>query len=105
MRARVALLAPVLLLTAACVFPEQVQTLENSVADLRKDLAVVQKTQADSAQKLDAIEAKLGDGGVVTRQDYADLKVAVDQVSRDVATAQEGVQDANRRMDRLRMNE
>ena len=98
---RAFLLGFVLLVTAGCVFPEQVQTLENTVADLRKDLAAVQKTQADSVQKLDAIEAKLGDGGVVTRQDYADLKVEVDRVSRDVATAQEGVQDANRRMDRL----
>jgi tol-pal system protein YbgF len=97
----VSLIGALLLVTAGCVFPEQVRTLEGSVAEIRQKLAAVEKTQADSLQKLDAIEAKLGDGGTVTRQEFADLKVELEGVTRGVATAQEGIQDANRRMDRL----
>lgn len=90
-----------LVVTAGCVFPEQVQSLEQSVADVQRKLAAVEKTQAESKQELDAIQAKLGDGGMVSRQEFADLKVEVDKVSRDVAAADEKVQDANRRTDRL----
>src|SRR5262245_22549812 len=101
MRARRSLLGLTLLTTGACVFPQQVQQLEKSVAEVQQKLAQVEKTQAESKQELDAIQAKLGDGAVVTRQEFADLKVQVDEVARGVATAQEGIQDANRRMDRL----
>jgi tol-pal system protein YbgF len=100
-RLRACLLVPGLVLAGGCVFPDQVQKLEQSVAEVQRQLAEVRREQGESKQALDAIQAKLGGGETVTRQDFADLKLRVDQVSRDVAAADQKVLDANRRVDRL----
>jgi tol-pal system protein YbgF len=84
-----------------CVFPDQVQKIQQSVTELQQQLTRVRADQAASSQKLAAIEEKLGSGEQVRREEFADLKVGVDEMSRRVHALDERIQDANRRLDRM----
>lgn len=91
----------VALLLAGCVMPDQLAQLQKDVADVRQETAALRKAQADASSTLAELDAKVQAGGEVKRTDFADLKLEVDRVQRDMAALDERGNDMQRRMDRL----
>lgn len=91
-----------LLLSAACVMPEQVSQMQKDLADVRRELGEVRRSQDESAQRLAELEAREGgeDEGV-TRADLADFRVGMEQISRQLDVSQERMGDIDRRLGRL----
>lgn len=95
----IALLA---LLASGCVMPDQMAQLQKDVADVRQQLRRVQQDQDETIRKLDDMETRAAnDESRVTRADFADLKVQVDQVHGDVAVVDERMNSLGQRIDRL----
>jgi len=89
--------------TTGCVLPDQLSQIQKDLADVQQELRTVQKDQAASEDRLKSIEAKLPDGTEdrVARSEFADLKLQIEDQSRQLAVLTEQVNDANRRVDRM----
>lgn len=98
------LAAPVLLLPlcAGCIMPDQLDSLKRDVADVQQQLRGIQREQDEARRRLAEVETTLGEGSdSVTRSEFADLALAAEQTSREVAILDERIRDAGRRLDNL----
>lgn len=98
--AAAAALAAVLSATG-CVMPDQLARIQKDVADVRQQMAQLQKEQAAVGQKLAGVEAQMGGQDAIKRSDFADLKVRVDDLSRQSTSLDEHLKETNRRIDRI----
>ncbi len=90
------------LTAAGCILPDEMRQLEQDVAKMRRDLTDVQQDQADALGQLDRIEgqvaAAIEQPEVVSRDDFADLAVQVQQVARDLSNVDQRVSDLSGRL-------
>ena len=91
-----------LALAAGCVMPDHMSQIQKDVADVQQQLRGLQRTQGETQEKLARIEQRLeDDGDAITRAEFADLRLQVEEIARGVAILDEQVQDSHRRMDRV----
>jgi tol-pal system protein YbgF len=94
-----------MVLTSGCVLPDQMTKIQKDVADLQARLQRIEREQQESREKLDRIaEAVSEERDQVTRTEFADLKLHVDETVRGASVVGEQVQQVNRRMDLLSHN-
>lgn len=94
--------APGLVLLTGCVMPDQVSAIQKDVADIRADMQQVRQDQADTRERLAALETRpTDDGEAATKADLADVSVGINQLSQDVAIVDERLNDMGRRIERL----
>ena len=90
------------LLAVGCVLPDDFSKMEKSIADLRQELRDVKEAQAASNQRLDELAGSAGDDDdTVRRAEFADVKAQLGQIENKVNVVEEGILDANRRIDRV----
>jgi tol-pal system protein YbgF len=89
------------LAASACVLPDQVARLEKDMADVRQDILKIGKEQADAREHLAGVESRMTGQDPVKRSEFADLRVRLDEVTRQQAALDERVKETNRRVDRL----
>jgi tol-pal system protein YbgF len=89
-------------LGVGCVMPDQVSQVQKDLADVRQELRQVQQNQSEAMDKLDQLETTMQrDDEQVTRADLADLKVVVEQGTRQLSMTDERMSDLTMRIDRL----
>lgn len=98
---RIALALAAALAAAGCVMPDQLAKIQTDVTQVQQSLATVTKSQAEIAQKVSALESKIGAGDVVQRADIADLTSRLDEVVRQTTATSDQIEQVNGRVDRL----
>lgn len=87
---------------AGCVMPDQVSRIQKDIADVQQDIREVRRNQEAAQERLASLEAGLqDDGDRITRREFADLKLRLEDNARQLAVLTEQVQDSNRRLDRM----
>lgn len=87
----------------ACVLPDQMNKVQTDVTDLQRRLDEIQRSQRDTQREIEALRdsSSMGGDDEVTREDIADLRMRLDNISRDLSVTDEKVNDVNRRLDRF----
>jgi len=89
-------------LGVGCVMPDQLNQVQKDLADVRQEMRQVQQNQSETMDKLDQLKSSLQrNDEQVTRADFADLKVLVEQGARQLSTTDERMSDLTMRIDRL----
>ncbi len=90
------------LTAAGCILPDEMKQLEQDVSQMRRELDDVRQDQADAISELGRIEEqvaeRLDDPESVSREDFADLAVQVQQIERDLSNVDQRVSDLNGRL-------
>lgn len=89
--------------SAGCVLPDQISQIQKDLGDVQQDLREVRRSQSDAQARLESLESRLGetsDDGI-TRREFADLKLRLEDNARQLAVLTEQVNDSNRRLDRM----
>jgi tol-pal system protein YbgF len=95
-------LAIVLLpLAAACVMPDEISKLQKDVVDVQQQLRRVETNQTSLESQLAEMESTAGteDDGV-SREEMADVRLRLEQFSRQMAILSERMSDVDQRLDR-----
>ena len=80
----------------------QIESLRKDVADVQQELRSMQRNQRDVKDKLAALEQdRQLPQEAVTRTEFADIALRMDESARDVAILDEQIGDAHRRIDNL----
>ena len=88
--------------STACVMPDQIESLRKDVADVQQELRSMQRGQRDVKEQLTALEQDRElPQEAVTRTEFADVALRLDETARDVAILDEQLSDAHRRIDNL----
>ena len=86
---------------ASCVLPDDVAALQKDVQDVRQELARLRADQQASQKALDALRAQTGTGDAVKRAEFADAKIEIERVSRQVSQIDERIKETEGRLDRM----
>ena len=88
--------------TAGCILPDEMQLLEQDVAQVRREMQDMREDQFEALGQLSRIEQQVADTaeqeGVASREDIADLSVQLQQIARDLANLDQRVADLSGRM-------
>ncbi|HXV76252.1 MAG TPA: tol-pal system protein YbgF [Candidatus Polarisedimenticolaceae bacterium] len=88
--------------SSGCVMPDKVAGVQKNLADIQADIRQIQQSQDETRARLETLEQRTAnDEDRVTKADFADVTVSIDQLSRDVAIVDERVNDISRRFDRM----
>lgn len=91
-----------LLAASGCVMPDQLKQIQKDVADVQLELRKIEKSQSDAEDKLDSLATTVqGGDDAVTRADFADTKVLIENNGRQLAIIDQQLRDSNARMDRM----
>lgn len=86
-------------LTLGCVMPDDVSRLQKDVADVQQQIRRVETTQAAAREELEASAARAADEDrSLSREELADLKLRLEQISREAATDHERLSEIERRL-------
>jgi len=90
------------LTAAGCILPDEMRQIEQDVAQMRHELNDVKQDQTDALGQLDLIEEQVAAVAeqplAVSRDDFADLAVQVQQVARDLSNVDQRVADLSGRL-------
>jgi tol-pal system protein YbgF len=79
-----------LLAVPGCVMPDQLSQMQKDVSDMQQRLLRIERNQEEVERRVDTLAARPRDAeNEVTRADFADMVVQLDQVSRQMAIAGE----------------
>lgn len=86
-----------------CVLPDQISQIQKDLGDVQQDLREVRRGQTDAQARLETLESRLGEESddAITRREFADLKLRLEDNARQLAVLTEQVNDSNRRLDRM----
>ena len=85
-----------------CAMPDQISQIQKDLYDVQQDLREVRRGQDESQTRLAKLETRLEDDGEgISRKEFADLKLGIEDTTRQIAVLGEQVQDSNRRLDRM----
>ena len=94
-----------IVLLGGCVLPDQLSRLQKDVADLQSQLQHLKQEHSQSNEKLEQItEGLSAEGEGIGRVEFADVKLRLDEISRQQTMLDERLIDAYRRMDLLSQN-
>jgi tol-pal system protein YbgF len=93
----------VLLMAVGCVMPDQMSQLEQDMSDVKRDQQALQREQEKTRTELDRLERTpapvvTNDEGI-TREEFAELRLRMDQLLRQTQVTDERLNDVNRRLD------
>lgn len=104
-RSRVGLVAIASVLAAVasgCVLPDQISQVRRDLDDVKNELRRVQQEQASSTDRIAGLEAAIQGGDeAITRAEFADLKLRIEEQTSTVAILGEQFQDVGARIERL----
>lgn len=86
---------------ASCVLPDDVARIQKDVADVRDEVARLRSEQQSAKEEMRRLEEKLGAVDTVDRSDFADTKLKVDDLSRQIAALDDRIARTEQRMDRV----
>jgi tol-pal system protein YbgF len=88
-------------LAAACVMPDEISKLQKNVVDVQQQLRRVEGNQTALERQLAEMESNAGeaDDGV-DREEMADVRLRLEQFSRQLAIVTERMSDVDQRLDR-----
>jgi tol-pal system protein YbgF len=87
---------------AGCAMPDQISQIQKDLYDVQQDLREVRRGQQESQARMAKLETSLEDNAEgLSRKEFADLKLGVEDTTRQIAVLSEQVQDSNRRLDRM----
>ncbi len=92
------------LAAGGCVLPDQIESLERDVADVRAELEKVRAEQAAAERRLAAIEAQAESSDPVRREEFAAVRADMEEVRRTVTALDDRIDQTDRRMDRLSLD-
>jgi tol-pal system protein YbgF len=85
-----------------CAMPDQISQIQKDLYDVQQDLREVRRGQDEAQARLAKLESRLdADGEGISRKEFADLKLGLEDTTRQIAVLSEQVQDSNRRLDRM----
>ena len=86
-----------------CILPDEMKKLEEDVAQVRREMQEMRRDQTDALGQLSRIEQQVAEAveqpDSVTRDDFVDLAVQVQQMSRDLGNVDQRVTDLSRRIE------
>jgi len=88
---------------AGCVMPDQISKIQRDLGDVQQDLREVRRSQDEAEARMTSLEDKLQDDARagLTRTEFADLKLRIEDNARQLAVLTEQVNDSTRRLDRV----
>ena len=88
-------------LAAGCVMPDDLSRMQKDVADVRQQMADVQRAQATLVRQVEeALQREAEGSEVVRREEVADLQLRVEQFSREMGQTSERLNDLEQRLER-----
>ena len=87
-------------LLSSCVLPDELSQMQKDMADVQQQLRRVEQSQSGMEQQLAALATRdEEDPDAVSREDLADMRLRVEQFSREMSVTAERMNDIEQRLD------